>query len=253
MRFLAVKICFFMAKLSNALSRCFQDLPCAILPPKDLSELYRRYYSRPDVISAWKESFKAGLSDSEEEFARKFLRPGDKVCVVGCGAGREIAAICAKGLEAEGFDISKDMVAAAKENLRSAGLNERIIYCGSFEDLTGKYKAVFLGTSYGAIVSKKQRIKILKQLIGCLLPGGAVYICCGYKPASRLEKFRFGLWKTMAFVFFGNREVELGDCIIDDGEFNHYFFSPEDLLAEIKSAGLNAEPSLGREAFFIQI
>jgi hypothetical protein len=74
-----------------------------------------------------------------------------------------------------------------------------------------------------------------------------------YRAISCLEKFRLGLWKALGFVFFGNRDVELGDCVIDDGEFFHYFSSREDFVEEIRFAGLKAEISVDQEAFFIQV
>jgi len=61
---------------------------------------------------------KEGLFEEEKILVKKYIRPSDKVLVVGCGTGREVLGLKKLGIKrTTGIDISPDMIREARKLL----------------------------------------------------------------------------------------------------------------------------------------
>src|SRR5688572_24440430 len=74
----------------------------------------------------------AGLMPWEEECYARFLRPEDRILLVGCGTGRDLIALLRQGRRVEGLDPAPGAIAVAREMLDRLGLTTEL-YTGSIE------------------------------------------------------------------------------------------------------------------------
>ncbi len=84
----------------------------------------------------------SGLMNWERDFYPRFLIPGDRVLVVGCGTGRDLLALLQFGYRAEGLDVGPRCTATARRFLQKGGFNTPV-YTGAIEtfELPGRFDA----------------------------------------------------------------------------------------------------------------
>jgi SAM-dependent methyltransferase len=125
----------------------------------------RRAQQRRTQLPWWQEIFDAAFLDLspprptraiEAEsvlFARLLqLNAGARVLDVACGEGRHSIELAKLGCEVVGYDLSRDMVAAAERNARSAGVEITFVVddMRAPEKVGGDFDAVMcVGTSFG--------------------------------------------------------------------------------------------------------
>ena len=63
----------------------------------------------------------SGLMSWERDFYLRFLKPNDRVLVIGCGTGRDLLALLELGYQAEGLDVAPQCTATAGRLLQKLG------------------------------------------------------------------------------------------------------------------------------------
>ena len=77
-------------------------------------------YQRAALLSAPDEHMQAGLEPWEERIYLSVMRDGDRVLLVGCGGGRELLALGARGYRVTGIDQVPALIEAARRHLVAA-------------------------------------------------------------------------------------------------------------------------------------
>ena len=129
----------------------------------------------------------SGLMQWEHDFYLRFLRPDDRLLVVGCGPGRDLLALLRLGYRAEGLDAVPECTATARRILEKWGLAVPL-YTGSIEtiSLPASFDAfIFSWFCYSYIPQAEARIHVLRKVKGRLNPGGRIlisYVTCENGP-----------------------------------------------------------------------
>jgi SAM-dependent methyltransferase len=194
--------------------------------------------------SPWNDQGAFGLMHWEREFYLRFLAPGERVLLVGCGTGRDLLALLELGYRAEGADVSPRCTAAAREGLRQRGW-DAAVHTGAIETLAvpGRFDAFILSWfCYSYIPGSEARIRILRKLRAHLNPGGR--ILASYEPAAPLpRRLPIRLTQIVARLSRSDWHPEYGDVfrLSERGRyFAHYEhrFPPGAFEEEARAADL---------------
>jgi len=186
----------------------------------------------------------SGLMPWERALYDRFLKPEDRVLVVGCGSGRDLIALLRLGYRVEGLDVASRAIALARQMLERQGLSAGL-YTGSIESVTlaGTFDVfVFSWFCYGYIPQTATRIEVLRKVKAHLKPGGRVVIC--YNPAERPPReLPIGLARIAARLTRSDWRPEPGDvvgAVAGDRRAVHYEhqFWGSELENEARAAGL---------------
>jgi SAM-dependent methyltransferase len=186
----------------------------------------------------------SGLMPWERALYDRFLKPEDRILVVGCGTGRDLIALLKLGYRVEGLDVAPRAIALARRMLERQGLSADL-YVGPIEAvaLPARFDAfIFSWFCYGYIPQTDTRIEVLRKVKAHLNPGGRVLIC--YIPAERPpRRLPIGLTRFMARFTRSDWRPELGDVIGPATRdryaihYEHQFWEGE-LENEARTAGL---------------
>jgi S-adenosylmethionine-diacylgycerolhomoserine-N-methlytransferase len=112
------------------------------------------------------------------------LRPGDHVVEIGCGTGRNLAALARRypGAKLYGVDASAAMLATARGKLKRAGLEDRVMLAAGLGEELHPRRMFGLGRSFDAIVISYALSMIpgwpavVERALAHLRPGGTLAI-----------------------------------------------------------------------------
>ena len=203
---------------------------------------------RGDIARSWdtfrqdREEILRGLFDWEHQVLDEALRPGDRILVIGCGTGRELIALAARGHSAVGVDPSARAAAAARSVVARMGLHADVL-TGFFEDveLPGRFDAVlFTHRSYGLIPGSSFRIDALRKAAGLLNEEGRVIV--SYLSGPGMHPVLVAAARVGAVLGRSDLRIEPGDEVHRTSEgvflFEHQFRAGE-FAAEARRADLN--------------
>ena len=183
------------------------------------------------------------------DIADKFA-PGDRVLDVGCGTGKLVAKLAAKGCVATGIDIAAPMLGQAGERVRELGVESRVTLrdLGAVDLDTAFADKSFDGVVSTLVFSELSRDEITYTLGECwriLQPGGQLLIADEVLPDSHLGRVAVLLFRLpfviLTFLLTQNtthRVAGLGDRIEDAGfevvDTQRYLAGTLQLLAAVK-------------------
>ncbi len=185
-----------------------------------------------------------GLMKWEQEFYPRFLKPDDRILIVGCGTGRDLIALLDLGYRADGLDVVPECTAIARLHLQRRGLTANI-YTGPIEttSLPGRFDAfIFSWFCYGYIPQSRTRIRVLRKVKDHLNPGGRILI--SYVPATRgPRRFPVRVARIAARLCGSGWQLEHGDLVRLTSSMHglHYehLFRPQELEEEAQAADLS--------------
>ena len=105
--------------LHGHLGNAFLYLATGLLRSEDLDAAARGEWIDYSVSN---EDVDAGLSRDERQFYTRHLHPGDRVLIVGCGAGRDLLALHRLGYRVDGLDHSDAVIDLARTHLARHGV-----------------------------------------------------------------------------------------------------------------------------------
>lgn len=186
----------------------------------------------------------SGLMPWEREFYPAFLKPDDRILLIGCGTGRDLLGLLELGYRAEGLDLAPWCTARARAILQSRGF-EAPVHTGAIEtvDTPGTFDTfIFSWYSYCYIPESATRIRTLTKLRDHLNPDGRILV--SYVPVPRPpRRLPIGLARLVGRLTRSDWRLEYGDVVRLGGPgrvFEHYEhrFTPDGLEAEVRAAGL---------------
>lgn len=214
--------------------------------------LLSRAEVRRRIVARWESFNRSGLALSEEplswelDFYDRLLEPGQRVLVIGCGSGRDVLALLARGARVTGFDITPQAVAVASRRVSQAGHTASLLVA-AVEDrpaLPGPCDwAIFSFYCYDYIVGAQARIEALNYVRENLSPGGRVLL--SYMPRRPGTRYRVARLAGRLAAWSGNDWAPgPGDTLtlfwLEDGtaavSLEHYF-EPAEVLEEVVRAG----------------
>jgi 2-polyprenyl-3-methyl-5-hydroxy-6-metoxy-1,4-benzoquinol methylase len=190
-------------------------------------------------------SASTGLLEWEAEFYLPHLREGARVLVVGCGSGRDLLPIAARGHTVEGLDVAAVAVEACRLHLAERGLEARL-RVGSIVDTTFEAAfdvVIFSWFCYSYVPESPARVRALVNAREALAPGGLTLL--SYIPrAPRASRVPSSVAAAVARLTWSGWRPEHGDLFQLGGglrqpaiEYEHRF-APAELEREAQAAGL---------------
>ncbi|MGH7311562.1 MAG: class I SAM-dependent methyltransferase [Candidatus Rokuibacteriota bacterium] len=186
----------------------------------------------------------SGLMPWEREFYLAYLKPDDRILLIGCGTGRDLLALGELGYHVEGLDVGPWCTARARAVLQARRLDTPV-YTGAIEttDVPGTFDIfIFSWVCYSYIPQSKTRIDVLRKLRSHLNSGGRILV--SYEPARGAPR-RLPIWlaRLVGLLSRSDWRLEYGDVVRLGGPgryFEHYehLFTAEDLAEEARAAGL---------------
>ena len=138
----------------------------------------------------------AGLEPWEERIYLNEMHAGDRVLVVGCGGGRELLALGARGYQVTGVDLVPALIERSRQHLARRGLTATLIASPvETAALPDTYNVVvFSAFVYGYQPGAASRRAVLARLKAHMTPGAR--LVASYMEGGRAS--RFGLWLIRA-------------------------------------------------------
>jgi SAM-dependent methyltransferase len=198
-------------------------------------EEWRHFNSSDDDVDE-------GLTADERGFYTRFLRPGARVLLVGCGSGRDLLSLSALGFDVLGIDQSLEPVLDARRHLARRGL-PGWAEAGDVATahLTGQFDAViFSSGAYSLLLGSRAREATLGRLRSHLLPEGCVLFT--YFPLRRQSRMARWLTRTTGALCGADWRLERGDIFSRHTPGSHvlkyhHAFGPGEFARECRAAG----------------
>ena len=210
----------------------------------------RAKYGNPVEVSEYRRQALGGAEPEELEFVRAHVKPGGRLLVIGCGAGREALDFARAGHRVTGIDLVPAMIEAARQLAREAGLaiEFRVRSVTDLDEPPGSYDAVYLGSPLHHIPGRAQRIAMLGRIRRALSPDGVLLVIVAYRDCRPWSRSRLVdvLRRVGARVLGPGRVSEPGDGWMREVSqasdpqtviFFHDFDGPDDLRGELERAG----------------
>lgn len=232
-----------LGELSEKASRAFLFLGAGILRRSDFKDVSRRSwraYAATDV------EVRSGLNAWEEATYWPLVPPGGRLCIVGCGSGRDLLPFAAAGHDVVGIEPSPAPVATLRRILREDRQSATIVEA-AIEDaaLPGQFDLVLFSTNcYSYVQGSDNRVAVLKKITQHLNADGRVFLTYPRRRddwknrsaglATVMARLTRSDWRPEPFDAFLRIEVpgEPGAIICE------HFFVPDEIEREAAQAGL---------------
>ena len=209
-----------------------------------IRDAWQDHYSResdiPPVFMPW-----------EQELVERFVPPGAGVLLIGCGSGRDVIALVARGCRVTGVEPSERALGRARRALLEQGLSADLVE-GFFEDspLSGRFDAiVFSYYCYASMPQSQRRVTALRKAAAQLSSGGHIIVshACAVRPHLIFVRIA----RLAGVLSRSDWRVEPGDLLwANRGARPSYSyahaFAPGEVEREAAAAGLR--PVFSRES-----
>lgn len=235
MRFPRLELCLALRSLGKFMTPLLPFL----LQPSDLIELTRRHYSETTEVWTNEDQIGSGLIAHEAELIGKYTSgmTGNALVIFG-GSGREAFPLASRGFDVFSLDNQKCMLEAGQRAALKRKISVNFIHCSVF-DLPfrdSEFKFIFASLNYGTIPTRSRRILFLKSLKRILRPDAILLLDFLFQPLTSRQKKYFRLCQWLAWLTWGNQEGQIGDRIKSQGDFYHFFLSPDEAASEAREA-----------------
>jgi len=201
-------------RMADRMSRATTYLAAGACRLEDMQDDHRRTWNRFYRSHPAQET---RLLPWEEACLGRFVTPGAKVLLIGCGSGRDLLPLVERGCEVTGIDASREGLELAQRLLCARRLSARLL-CGFFESTALPHAfdvVIFSYYCYAAIPMASRRIAALRKAAAHLNAGGHIVVshAAGVRP-SRSLLVRAA--RIAAALTRSDWRVETGDLLAAD-------------------------------------
>ncbi len=198
-----------------------------------------------DTYAYGDEDIFRGLTPWEEDAYSRCVTPGQRLCLIGCGTGRDLLPLIDRGHDVVGVEVSRPSVARLRQILIERTSTATVIE-GSIEDveLPGVFDAVlFTHSCFGYVQGKQHRVAVLRKAIAHLMPNGRMLIfyvartgtwnTTSVSLARLAGRVTRSDWRVEPFDVIEVLRIHGKPCLTYE-----HMFSFDELQAEVEQAGL---------------
>lgn len=160
------------------------------------------------LVADWYDDFLAGEGEDIRLYSSLIQADDAPVLELACGTGRVLLPLLRAGLEADGLDLSGEMLAKCRTKLSAEGLSARLFRQGMEDFDTGReYRTIFVcGGSFQLLPTREAARGALAAAYRHLMPGGRFILDLVVGPAP------FGgnepnTWKTGRIAARGGERI----------------------------------------------
>lgn len=217
-------------------------------PTADWLTSLRRKYGHPGELRAQMRTARTGLNTAEEALLRCCPPPNQDALVLGCGAGREVLPLAARGWRATGADLVDTVLAACRQALAQRKLAAELVPLAEPLPLpfaTGSFSAaLLLAQLLEHLPARADRLALLRETARVLQPRGIAYLSTHeVQPADRHE--------IAVLAPDPRHPADIMAAEISSGRspggLHLHLYSREEILADLAAAGLSARTWLVQE------
>lgn len=131
----------------------------------------------PDIINSAPPEMLISFCGVGNPFSLGDIRPGEGVLDFGCGAGFDLfvaGRLCGEEGRAVGVDLTEEMVARARANLKAAGARKFLVMKIDAESIPFMDDSFDVVISNGVINLTPEKLTTFRELFRVLRPGGRV-------------------------------------------------------------------------------
>jgi SAM-dependent methyltransferase len=161
------------------------------------------------------ELFKAivdqGLFDSEQRLVDRYLRAGDRLLDIGCGAGREAFGFARLGIHVAGIDLCADLIAWARQRAATMPLagdvSFRTLPLSRLDFPPAAFDVVYFSSDvYACLPGRRNRVAVLRTCSRLTRPGGLIIFPVTVQ-SSPLDRWLVDNWRRLAGGGFASLEL----------------------------------------------
>lgn len=212
----------------------------------------KEVYNQPEVISYFKDFSQEETIEEERLLAEKYFHAHPSILLIGGGGKKDVLFWGNLAGSLTVADLSEEMLRVSVASLAkktfcvAANLTHLPFNQSKFDGI------VVCDSVYGHIAGKKNRQKILKELVALLTEKGVLFLHAGGWLSTKLLPWwrrRLGKWRVLKQWFCGNFSArEPGDAAcrtmlsgFPPGKpiFYHFFQTPDEIDQELRETGLN--------------
>lgn len=172
-------------RMCRFLGAVLSGVGLGLLRRKDVGAVDAAFYSRAGSAYLSASHNTQGLYAYERQALDSRMREARRILVIGAGGGREVIALRALGLDADGYESNPDLVAFGKD-LMPTPEALRLVDRDAFPEVAEPYDAVWLGWGlYSYIQGRETRVALLRRARAALVPGGLLFATFHTRPALR--------------------------------------------------------------------
>ena len=180
----------------------------------------------------------SGLADWERAAIERHFPTSGQVLVPGCGGGRELAALAARGFAVVGFDPDERFVQAAQDMQWTGAAHAPVVMLCAPDAVPpglGSHDACVLGWgAYTHIAGRDARVGFLRHIGNALRPGAPLLLSFWANPPSpRKLRIAHRVASLVAKVSLNPRVPEYGDWL---GQHFAHYFDEDAIRAELADA-----------------
>ncbi len=231
---------------SRGCERLGRILMYASLGTRRLADLRRGSDRTWQTYNVHEADIDAGFYHWERLVVERFVRPADRVLVIGCGTGRDLVAFARIGCAVTGIEPIASARAVAEQALRDRDLSG-VVVPGYVEEwpVAGEFDVIsLLSCPFSYIPGSDRRVAMLRGACAHLTPGGRIALA--FLPSSnagvRSERsLAIGRWvgrlcRTDWHIASGDAFLRVHDQPLTF-TYEHYF-TVDELTREAGRAGL---------------
>ena len=237
-----------------AMDRVLLHIDVATRPLADVQAAIRAYWS---TFCADPNQPVTGLMVWEQLVVGRWVRPGDRLLLIGCGSGRELHALIKRGCEIVGVEPAEETLELARRV--AAGFDRPITLLHGFAEdleLPGDFDVCWFSYfAYSYIPDRRRRIALLRKLSGLLRSDGRIVITC-LTAATPPQSRAVAIGRFFQRLRRSDWELAEGDMVVRaEPSFRvfHYqhIFTAAELEEECAQAGLRMAAEFPSEAFVL--
>jgi len=181
-----------------------------------------------------------------DNVSRQWLRPGQRVLVLGCGTGPDACHFSEAGMQVTGIDISPTAIDLARKEAADRGLDVTWIV-GDACDLSrvGRFDAVLDAHMLHCLAMASDRTALIRSVADTLVAGGCFIIATMIADAATTFPDTFKLDDEGILWAKSPDDFASEDCVEREGHrwvpTRYILRDPSPLVDELASAGLSIE------------
>jgi SAM-dependent methyltransferase len=206
-------------------------------------------FSTDAELTFYRQQALAGFEPDELEAIEAAPR-GGRALVIGCGSGREAFALEKRGFEVTGTDLSRAMLANARE--MAAALGSRVTFVeGTWPRLAHTFDLILVTTGLvNHLPGRANRVRFFQEAEARLRDGGAFCFYPDIYPLDGFDRYRLGSAALRFRAALRLGRWEPGDTVRSSfgahGNatpmivFYHYYRDAREAEGELRAGGLHA-------------
>lgn len=230
-----------VTQIAKANAAIHQGLWLGLLDRAALQQVTAAAYASSPTYADTRHNL-SGLEDWERRAVDRYFGGCRSVLVGGAGGGREVVALSRRGIRADAFDPSPNLMRSCVELLKVEGIRAEAVVSppDQVPQSFGVYDGLIVGwVAYTHIVGRDARIEFLRQFRRHVRSGGPILLSFWFREGEERQlRWIRGIARSLRRLRRSRDPVEMGDVLV---RFFAHRFTEDEIRRELEAAGFRVE------------